>query len=106
MQSRLQPYVARKLRKALDWVERRPSRHEGLYSAYEESLQWLEDLDDLPPPVNHVLHELRGTSRHVAAEIRSSHVRKRIAAMSQADVCVLIARLETALQSVPRKVGC
>ena len=103
MQSRLQPYVARKLRKALDWVERRPSRHEGLHAGPAPTL---EDLDDLPHPVNHVLHELRGTSEHVAAETRSSYVRKRIAAMSQADVCALIARLETAMQSVPRKVGC
>lgn len=99
MQSRLQPYVAQKLGKALDWIERRSSRHEGLYSAWEESLQWLEDIDNLPHPVNHVLNEIRGTTGHVPA----AHVRKRIAAMSQADVCALIARLETAMQSVPRE---
>ncbi len=94
------PYVVRKLRRALDWVERRPSPHEGLYSAYQESLQWLEDLDDLPRPVNRVLEDLRGETAHMPFEIRDSRVRKRIAAMSEADVAALIRCLEAAMQSV------
>ena len=103
MSVHLHPYVARKLSSALDWTSCRPSRYEGLYSAYEESLQWLEDFDDLPRPVRRLLEEIRGATGRMAAENRLAHARKRIAAMSEADVCALIDRLRAAMQGIPAK---
>ncbi len=100
MDERLQTYIARKLRNAIDSARSAASLHEGVYSAYEESLQWLEDLEPLPFGIQHVLKKYRGVAGRLPAGIRALHARKKVAGMSEADVRSLVQSLETAAQGL------
>ena len=100
MEERLHTYIARKLRNAVDAARSGGSPHEGAYRAYQEILQWLEDLEHLPSSVRRVLERYRDVADLLPTEVRALHARQKVASMSEADVCVLLEALEAAAQAM------
>jgi hypothetical protein len=94
MESGSHLYALGVLEKALRRIATQPSLHEGLYHAYLEDLQWLEDVADLPEELEQLLRDVRGSAELGPVESRAVVAGRSISRMPRARIGALIEQLE------------
>lgn len=88
-----QAYALSLLDKALQRIGSGSCLHEGLYDAYVEDLQWLEDVDELPRDLDALLLELRNGVVRAPVGQRAPYAGQVISNMSERRIRALVDRL-------------
>lgn len=86
-------FVLTKLNRALEHIADGQSLHESLYVAYRDDLQWLEDLDDLPPELSKLLNDLAGAQTANSLENRVRRTGARLSTLPEAALSSIVSRL-------------
>lgn len=103
MKSRTLDYGAIKLRDALKRIKQASTPQEGLYAAYLEDLQWLDDLEDLPGDLGECLRRLNCELTRVPAPDVAASARATISKLNPdegAALAKLMADLLRRLESI------